>query len=98
MEKKIYDYNGTRVTLKFSSYQYGGSLAVALINADDGELYGVATVNLCDPVQSDTEAFVDENNLPGIGDLLEENGIATAVGFSKSSGYCRYPFYRFNIQ
>ena len=59
--------------------------------------YGTATVNLQEsgmlPVD---EQFVDENNLPGIGKWLEENGIAHPTGKIACSGFCCYEAYRFN--
>ena len=73
MENQTYNYNGTEVSLKKSEYRNG---TVALVmNDQDGELYAVATVNLCHPLQSDCLAFLDENNLPGIGDWITIKGL-----------------------
>ena len=59
--------------------------------------YGVATVNLqeSDMLPVD-EQFVDENNMPGIGKWLQENGIAQPTGKLACSGFCCYEAYRFN--
>lgn len=74
-----------------SSYRNG---TVALVmNTTDGNLYAVATVNLCHPMQSDSMAFLDENNLPGIGKWIEKNHLGMMMGVLASSGFCRYPLY-----
>ena len=88
---KTYRFNGTEVTLKKSSYRNG---TVALVmNNMNGELYAVATVNLRHPLQSDSMAFLDENNLPGIGDWIEKNDLGVRMGVTATSGFCRYPLY-----
>ena len=51
----------------------------------DGEQYAVATVNLCHSLQSDSLAFLDENNLPGIGDWIEKNNLGVRMGVSATS-------------
>ena len=38
-------------------------------------------------------AFLDENNLPGIGKWIEENGLGVNMGYLAASGFCRYPLY-----
>ena len=44
---QTYNYNGTEVSLHKSEYKNG---TVALVmNDQEGELYAVATVNLCHP-------------------------------------------------
>ena len=60
---KTYDYNGAKVYLQKEEYRNNGTLAV-LMYKEDGELYGCITVNLNHPLQSDTLAFLDENNMP----------------------------------
>ena len=51
------------------------------------------TVNLNHPLQSDSIAFLDENNLPGIGKWLEKNHLGYCMGVNVSSGFCIYPLY-----
>ena len=59
--------------------------------------YGVVTVNLPESEMLKVNAqFVDENNLPGIGRWLEQNGIARPVDIVACSGYCTYRAYEFN--
>ena len=64
-----------------------------LLNETDGELYAVATVNLCHPLQSESMAFLDENNLPGIGKWIEDNHLGMRMGVFAASGFCSYPLY-----
>ena len=88
---RTYNYHGTEVSLRKEAYRNG---TVALVmDTLDGELYAVATVNLCHPLQSDSMAFLDENNLPGIGKWIEENHLGIGMGYLAASGYCRYPLY-----
>ena len=60
------------------------------------EQSGVITVNLGSPLQTDRLAFVDENNLPGIGAWLKKNGIASPLGYKQRSGFCQYELYSFH--
>ena len=88
---KTFDYKGTQVTLEKSAYRNG---TVALVLNDlDGELYGVVTVNLRHPLQSDSMAFLDENNYPGIGKWIEENNLGRSMCYRAPSGFCTYPLY-----
>ena len=59
----------------------------------DGELFSNVTVNLNHPLQSDDMAFLDENNLPGIGKWLEKRHLAIHMGVMVRSGFCTYPLY-----
>ena len=94
---KTYNYNGLNVYLKATSYTNNGSLAVQMLSGDDNEFYDVITVNLGSFLQSEELAFVDDNNLPGIGQWLESNGIAAPTGFCQTSGFCKYQLYEFHI-
>ena len=83
---KTLKFKGTEVSLSFDSYQNNGSLAVLMNTVPDDELYGVITVNLGSFLQTDRLAFVDENNLPGIGAWLRKNKIASPLGYKERSG------------
>jgi len=89
---KLYNYKGTQVYLKEEKYRNNGSLAVAMYTKDN-ELYDIITTNLMHTMQSDSMAFVDENNHSGIGDWLVKNGIALPMGYSAQSGFCSYHLY-----
>ena len=47
-------------------------------------------------LQTDRLAFVDENNLPGIGAWLRKNKIASPLGYKERSGFCQYELYSFH--
>lgn len=57
---KALKFNNTEVSLNFTTYRNNGTLAVQMNTVPDDDLYGVITVNLCCPLQSDKLAFVDE--------------------------------------
>ena len=60
--------------------------------------YATLTVNLpSSEGLAVNEQFVDENNLPGIGQWLENAGIATPTGQFCQSGFCTYQAYAFNV-
>lgn len=94
MTKKLYNYKGVKVYLEKTEYRNNNTVAV-LMYTGDGELYGCVTVNLNSPMQSDSMAYLDENNMPGIGVWLEKNGLALPMGVVQRSGFCSYPL--FNI-
>ena len=89
---KYFNYNGTRVYLEKSEYLNNGTLAVLMFK-EDGELYGDVTVNLNHPLQSDSMAFLDENNMPGIGKWLRKTNLGIFMGIKAASGFCTYPLY-----
>ena len=93
---KTLKFKGTEVSLSFDSYQNNGTLAVLMNTVPDDELYGVITVNLGSFLQTDRLAFVDENNLPGIGAWLRKNKIAFPLGYKERSGFCQYELYAFH--
>ena len=95
MKKITYELNGRRVYLKKEDFFLNDTPA-AMIYTEDGEPYGNLTVNLSSPSQSDETAFLDENNLPGIGEWVERNGIGTFLGIRGRSGFCSYPLYLFH--
>ena len=46
------------------------------------------------PLQRSTcMAFLDENNLPGIGKWIEDNHLGMRMGVFAASGFCSYPLY-----
>ena len=95
--QKVYTYRGTKVVLRKLTYGNNNTIAIQMIGKDDEELYGTVTVNLSSPLQSDTLAFVDCNNMPGIEKWLQKNGIAISLGFSQRSGFCTYPLMMFTL-
>jgi len=92
---KTLKFKGAEVSLSFDSY-HNGTLAVLMNTVPDDKLYGVITVNLDSLLQTDRLAFVDENNLPGIGAWLRKNKIASPLGYKELSGFCLYELYSFH--
>ena len=93
---KTLKFNDTEVKLSFESYRNNGTLAVEMNTVPDEDLYAVITVNLGSFLQTDRLAFVDENNLPGIGAWLRKNKIASPLGYKERSGFCQYELYAFH--
>lgn len=93
---KTFDFNGCMVVLRTDRYSNNGTLAVQLEEAESGEFFADITVNLNSLAQTDKTAFVDENNLPGVGEWLRENGIARPAGYRQASGFCTYELYQFD--
>jgi hypothetical protein len=101
------------VMCSLASYSNNGTLAIQLFNRPDlpegypvpedprklfCEPFGVVTVNLLESGYLPYNVqFVDENNLPGIGEWLRKNCIAQPTGYHAASGYCLYEAYKFNI-
>ena len=88
---KQYKYKGKPVSLRTDTYRNNGTLAVVMEH-EDGET-DVITKNLNSPFQSDSMAFLDENNLPGIGKWIEKNGLGLLMGIQEQSGFCEYSLY-----
>ena len=61
-----------------------GNWVVNLLD-EDGQVYAMATRNVCGVT------CADENNLPGISEWLEAQGIARRTGEVIQSGCCTYP-------
>ena len=89
---KYYNYKGTKVRLQAEQYRNSGTLAVAMYT-EDNELYDVITTNLMDRMQSDSMAYLDENNHTGIGKWLEKHKLAVPMYVTRQSGFCKYPLY-----
>lgn len=90
---KYYKYKGQDVYLEKNHYANNGSLAVAMLSKRDRDLLSILTVNLSDRLQSDSMAYLDENNEAGIGKWMVENGLGLPVGYESNNGYCTYPLY-----
>jgi hypothetical protein len=88
---KKYVYNGKSVTLSAEEYRSNNTLAL-MLHYDDGETE-VITVNLQDPIQSSSLAYLDTNNQPGIEKFIQKNGLGLPMGVLTQSGFCKYPLY-----
>lgn len=89
--KRTFNFKGQTVTFSKSEYQSSATLAV-LMAYENGE-EDVITVNLSSPFESDTMAFLDENNHPGIGQWMCDNHLALPMGITIRSGFCQYWLY-----
>lgn len=92
------EYGDYTVTLEKREY-YNGNLAIRMITEDD-EVFATMTVNLGeeDDVLPANMAYVDTNNLPEIEDFIVKNGLGESTGETRTSGYCTYPLYKFNLE
>ena len=83
-----------RICFLTTSYAQNGNLSV-LSYEENGEPFADDTVNFY--FLEPGCAFIDTNNFPEIGNILEHEGIATPLNQYKRSGYCDYPLYEFNM-
>ena len=90
-------HNGTPIVLYPVTYKSNSQLAV-IAYTEDGEPYADITVCLPEFKLKPNDQFVDTNNLPGIDEWLEENGLAKYLGVCGCSGYCEYPLMKFNTE
>ena len=58
------------------------------------EIYGVITKSFGEFIGMKNCAYIDLNNCPYAEQLLKD-GIATDTGFTKESGFCKYPLWEF---
>ena len=102
-DRKFWATNVYFVRAKYPYYSKGLAVVVFLqaSNWDSGivgdklwEDWGTITVNLMTNL-GERQAFIDENKMPGIGELLENNGLAKPTGIMQQRGDCVYPLYEF---
>ena len=75
---------------------YNGNVALMAFDAETGEPYANATVNV-DRLPKGMAAL-DTNNWPEVVDVLMEEGIITSEQQgSMQSGFCEYPIYKLNL-
>lgn len=97
-----YTHNGTMAVMMLSKGEpENGQDPEAHRNVDRkafDDPYGCITVNLdgSDRLPLNVQ-FVDENNIPGIGMWLQDQGLARPTGMMARSGWCMYPAYEFNL-
>jgi hypothetical protein len=92
------DYNGHPCTFSLYRYRDNDNLAVQMTTYIEGypEPYAMITRNLGIHCRKDC-AFIDSNNLPGIGRWLIREGLAHATGRCQFAGYCVYDEYKFDM-
>ena len=92
--KKKFTFRGQPVKISAESYQVNGTLALMLTHRNGDR--DVLTVNLGNPFQSETRAFLDTNNYPDAESFIWENGLGEATGITARSGFVEYPLYTIN--
>ena len=99
-ELKYKDMFGTTYILRFriGTYAADKSLAIhAFYEEEDGMWCPFAGVTVCLGSENRLNcAYIDENNVSGIGAALEKAGVAKPTGRTAQSGFCVYPEYEFN--
>lgn len=96
----LWDDEKYKIELRVSSYEYGGNIAIEMIDWTNGEPeeWGILTVNLSEKLEKDC-AFIDVNHMENkILRWLRKNRLAEPTGRTMRSGYVVYPEYRFNAQ
>ena len=100
-DKLTYPFYGKEYPVYFELAEYSSNENTAVQMLTDiktvDEPFGTCTVNLGMRLQPGY-AYIDENNLPGVLDFLEENGLGSRIlGCTAMSGYCVYQLFKFDM-
>ena len=71
-------------------------LAIVLDEADTLEQFAVLTVSFGELIGVKNCAYIDINNCGEFYEQLLQSNIARDTGFTKESGFCKYPLWQFN--
>lgn len=103
MKQEMYvtNYYGNKIKVYplVASY-YNQNLAIRLWT-DEGEPWATLTVNLDENLYDELGeeyAFVDINNFPEAEEFIAKYGIGESLHMYKTSGYVRYPLYKFDLE
>lgn len=88
------NHNGTKIWFTITKYMDNDNLAIQAWCSDGP--YARMTVNLNEKLPED-EAYVDMNNWPGVGEIIDEYELGKCVG-AGTSGYCIYPKVKFDLE
>lgn len=83
------------------SRTYAAEFGIAIQAIHNNEPYAVVTVNLpskfgvCEVIGIKNAAYMDTNNCPWVDELVKM-GVAIDTGFTRESGWCTYPLYKFD--
>lgn len=88
------------ISLSKSTYEYNGSLAIAMTSYSEGyaEPWDNLTVCLDQQPSNACCAFVKSDEWHKYPEFLERNAIAVPTGVIATSGYNIYPEYRFSAE
>ena len=78
-----------------SKYFSNDNLSLDLFSIEDGPIARL-TVNLGDKLEKNM-AYLDTNNCGWARKFVEEYGLGRDTGIVKSSGWCTYPLYEFDM-
>lgn len=101
---KIYEFrkygNNYQMSLSIGCYQFYDNLAIEMnvLTSDGWEPWNTLTVNLGDIADKHCAYIDTNNNGQEILTWIEKNNLAVPTGQIASSGYCRYPEYRFHSE
>lgn len=108
---KVYDYKSAflddatyHVRIEVGHYDFDGSLCVDLYDVDNDEPFTTLTVCVPDindepyAIMGEDTAFVDTNNNPEAEEFIKRYKLGTPLGIYASSGFCRYPAYKFDLK
>ena len=94
------DFDGEKedieVELLASRYWNNNVLYLGLIEVSTGEIYLDLTINL--ESENINESYLDVNNVCGVDDFIEKYKLGTFTGKYKTSGFCKYPLYSFDLK
>lgn len=87
-------------------YPCDNSLAIELVDSEDGQPFATLTTNLSDALEEVMDGTplppfvqaVDINNCPWAVEFIETNKLGFYCGVSITSGYCEYPLYIFDLE
>lgn len=93
-------YGADDCYLERDSYAYDGGLYLAIHSLSEGPMAHL-TVNLVDNFLSllgPDIAYLNVNNIPCGSELVERLGIGVNLYAYRTSGFCTYPLYKFDLQ
>ena len=99
-----FTWYGTEYKISFRKGQYSNNKTLALqaMCYDEemqGEVpFGMLTINLYNPPKEENCAYVGDNNVGNLVDVLVEAGLAEQLPNFQWSGFCMYPCYKFDKQ
>ena len=100
MDKKTYnvEFYGMNFEIKLFTGNYTNGRPAIVAETVDGEPFCDLTVNLPETcIPDEGYAFIDTNNAPFALNLIVENNLGDFTGINGTSGWCRYPLIKLNL-
>lgn len=96
-DKLTYSFYDKEYPVYFELAEYASNVNMLTDIKTVDEPFGCCTVNLGMRLQPGY-AYIDENNLPGVLEFLEENGLGSRIlGCTAMSGFCIYQLFKFDM-